>query len=96
MKFVDYETEPIKCVGCGEPMDGHLSTRKNQPEPKEGDLAICSECSTMCVYVEVDGKMAFRHPTDDEMKEFLSDPRVLQCIALVTTARLNANLRGNR
>lgn len=86
--FTDYETHPMICPGCGEPMDGHQATGGQAARPPQlDDRGICLECGQLAVYDLVDGILAMRVPTDAETDEMLANPHVQYVIQAVKAAR---------
>jgi hypothetical protein len=76
----------MHCIGCGRPNDGALEMQDGgRPEPE--DAAICISCGTISIYTEVMGKLAFRHPTEEELKELLAQENVRKAIWATGEAR---------
>jgi hypothetical protein len=87
----DYQTEPMKCLGCGVILDGALEVQSSG-EPKPESVSMCVYCGSIAIYTKVLGKLALRHPTDKELKEIMLQPNVRQ--AIWATAEVRKKFMG--
>lgn len=87
LNLKDFDVEPLRCPACGKEQDGALATTAHSDAPSEGSVGICMDCGDIAVYTVVNGKLALRGPSEDELLDMLRDPHIQKCIAAVRIVR---------
>lgn len=84
----NYRTAALTCPGCGTRLDSHQATQPGRGGPTPEDSAtVCAYCSTIAIYTLVAGQLALRRPTDAELDELLTNPRVAAAIQAIKQLR---------
>lgn len=72
--------DSVRCPACGAQLDGALAT-SGRRAPRPGDATLCSYCASALTF---DGDPIYlRFPTDDELQEYATDPRMARIRAVV-------------
>lgn len=72
------------CWSCGYRMDSATEVT-GRGKPKAGDFSLCFRCGDFAVFTGQ--ALLRRQPTDEELAEFLADPRALAMQQRIRTER---------
>jgi hypothetical protein len=68
-----YRYQLQRCPYCGTRLDSAaVAPGFDEARPEAGDITVCVDCLTPCVFLEVFGTITLRQATPEESAEFLA------------------------